>query len=83
MPHITVKMYPGRSDAEKQLLADNLATLLHDTMGYKRESVSVAVVEVEPSRWMQDVYEPEITQGGATLLRRPGYGPSATPSAAD
>lgn len=77
MPHIIVKMYPGRSDADKQLLADNLAALLHDSMGYKLENVSVAVVEVEPSRWMADVYEPEITHGGAALVRRPDYGPAA------
>lgn len=77
MPHIIVKMYPGRTREDKQLLADSLALLLHDTLGYQPENVSVSVVEVEPSRWMRDVYDTDIANGDGTMVRLPSYGPHA------
>lgn len=77
MPHIVVKMYPDRSDTEKRELADRLAWLLHESMGYKLENVSVAVEEVDPSQWMDEVYEPDIAGRPEQLIRPPGYGPLA------
>ncbi len=81
MPHIIVKMYPDRSAADKRSLADNLSLLLHETMGYKVENISVAVVEVEPSDWMPLVYEADMLKNRDTLVRLPGYGPLASTEA--
>ncbi|WAC64881.1 tautomerase family protein [Pseudoxanthomonas sp. SL93] len=74
MPHVIVKLYPGRPDREKKAMADNIAQLLSDTMSYRLENISVAVHEVPPDRWMEDVYEPEMNQRQADLFRWPGYG---------
>ena len=76
MPHVTVKLYPGRDAAEKHAMADAIASALHDSAGYALKNVSVAMEEVEPARWMQDVYAPEIQRRADQLVRRPGYGPS-------
>ena len=77
MPHVIVKMYAGRSDAEKQALADGVTAAVRKTLGYGAESVSVAVEDVSPADWMRDVYEPDIAKRQAQLFKRPGYGPLA------
>ncbi len=75
MPHIIVKLYPGRSEAQKEKLAQRIAKDVVDIAGCKERSVSVAVEEVEEKDWIQKVYEPDIINGPATLYKKPGYDP--------
>lgn len=77
MPHIIVKMYPNRTAGEKADMARRLALDLQNNMGYAFANVSVSVVEVEPDRWMREVYEPDIANAKDVLVKRPGYGPLA------
>lgn len=77
MPHVIVKMHPGRSDADKRAMADHVATALHEAMDYDLDYISVAVEEVERSAWMDQVYEPDISRCEEYLFKRPGYGPLA------
>ncbi|WP_445192220.1 tautomerase family protein [Sphingomonas sp. Tas61C01] len=75
MPHVIVKMYAGRSDADKQRLADRLTTAVADTLNYGDNAVSVAIEDVAPADWMNEVYGPDIQSSAGTLFKRPGYGP--------
>lgn len=75
MPHVIIKLYPGRTEAEKSALADRLAEVLNETLAYRPGAVSVVIQEVAPDRWMEDVYEPDIRQRQAELVRWPDYGP--------
>jgi 4-oxalocrotonate tautomerase len=75
MPHVTVKMHTGRPDALKARLAEAITQAVFSTLGVGEESVSVAIEDVAPSDWMQQVYEPEITAKTDLLFKRPGYGP--------
>ncbi|MCJ2185758.1 tautomerase family protein [Novosphingobium beihaiensis] len=77
MPHVSVKMYSGRSDAEKQALTDRITAAVRETLGYGPESVSIAIEDVSPSQWMSKVYGPDIQQKEDKLFKRPGYGPLA------
>lgn len=77
MPHISVKMFSGRTDAEKQDLADRLTRAVMDALGHGEDAVSVAIEEVEQSQWMDKIYTPEIEEAEARLWKRPGYGPLA------
>ena len=77
MPHVIVKFYPGRSDEEKRAMAEGIATVLRDTMGYAVENVSVSVEEVDKAAWMDTVYEPDIAARQDLLVKPPGYGPLA------
>lgn len=74
MPHLVVKIYAGRSDAEKQALADRLSGVVQDVLGYGPEAVSIGIEDVSPARWTQDVYRPDIEAKVNTLFKRPGYG---------
>lgn len=77
MPHVTVKLWPGKSDRQKQDLADAITASVTSILGYGDESVSVAMVEIAPSEWTDKVYAPDIAGQADKLLKKPGYGPLA------
>ncbi len=72
MPHVTLKLYIGRSEDEKRRIADAVAQALIASAGVSDASVSVSVEDVEPSAW-PDVYRDEIIGKPDTLFRKPGY----------
>ena len=77
MPHVNVRMYPGRSEEDKARLAEAIGRALMQTLGSSERSISVVIEDVAPDDWMAEVYEPEITGKQDRLYKRPGYGPSA------
>jgi phenylpyruvate tautomerase PptA (4-oxalocrotonate tautomerase family) len=42
MPHVIVKLWPGKSEAQKQRLADKITEDVMDALNYGDESVSIA-----------------------------------------
>ncbi len=77
MPHIIVKLYPGRSqDQIERLAADITRAVVYHT-GCAERSVSIAVEEVAPENWTEDVYIPEIIEKANQLIKKPGYDPLA------
>jgi len=60
MPHVIVRLWPGKSEQQKARLAERIATDVAETLGYGDESVSVAIEEVESSQWAELVYKPDI-----------------------
>jgi 4-oxalocrotonate tautomerase len=76
MPHVIVKLYAGRSAGQKQALADAVTRALVSTLGSSEESVSVAIEDVAPERWVEDVYRPDILGQPDRLYKKPGYDPT-------
>lgn len=74
MPHVTVKMFAGRSKEQKQSLADAILEAFKSTLGSKDDSVSIAIEDVSPEHWDEDVYEREIVPNAEKLFKKPGYG---------
>ena len=77
MPHVIVKMYAGRSEEQKQKLAESVTKAVMAVTGNGEDSVSVSVEDVAPSDWTEKVYKPDIENGSGKLYKRPGYGPLA------
>ena len=75
MPHVIVKLYPGRTDAQKERLAEAIAQSTAEIAGCALTSVSVAFQEVAPDAWAEAVYRPEIIDAAESLVRAPGYNP--------
>ena len=75
MPHVIVKMYPGRSDSVKQQLVDAIVKDVVAIAGCGESSVSVAVEEVAPPEWPETVYRPDILDKAHLLYKKPGYNP--------
>ena len=74
MPHVIVKMWPGKSERQKARLAEAIAKDVMDVLDYGEESVSVAIEEVPAAEWAQKVYQPDIVNvSGAKLYKHPGY----------
>ena len=74
MPHVIVKMWPGKSERQKARLAEAIAKDVMDVLDYGEESVSVAIEEVPAAEWAQKVYRPDIVNvSGAKLYKHPGY----------
>ncbi len=78
MPHIIVKMHSGRSEEQKQKLAEAMTKALMSITGNGEDAVSVSIEDVAPSDWTEKVYKPDIENGPGKLYKRPGYGPLAT-----
>jgi 4-oxalocrotonate tautomerase len=73
MPHVIVKLWPGKSEQEKTTLAEAIAQDVMNILNYGEESVSVAMVEVNPQEWAAKVYKPDILHSPEKLYKRPGY----------
>ena len=75
MPHVIVKMYPGRSEQQKTQLAEAIVT---DVIAFAKvgdDAVSVTIEEVAPADWTEKVYKPDILNGPGKLYKKPGYNP--------
>ncbi|WP_423140737.1 hypothetical protein ACOYW6_07655 [Parablastomonas sp. CN1-191] len=70
-----VKLWPGKSQAQKQALSDAIVRDVAATLGYGDESVSVGFEEVSSADWSTQVYGPDIQNRWDTLTKQPGYGP--------
>ena len=73
MPHVIVKLWPGKSEQQKRRLAEAITRDVATVLNYGDESVSVALEEVTPAEWAEKVYRPDIVKKAATLYKKPGY----------
>ena len=75
MPHVSVKLYPGRSEEAKRRLAGQIVRDVMAIANCAEESVSVAIEEIGPADWTEKVYEPDILRNWEKLYKKPGYKP--------
>jgi 4-oxalocrotonate tautomerase len=75
MPHVIVKLWPGKSEQQKQKLADKITQAIGETLHYGEESVSVGFEEIAAKDWTEKIYKPDILGKKSTLYKQPGYGP--------
>ena len=73
MPHVIVKLWPGKSEQQKVRLAEEIVKDVTKILNYGEESVSVSIEEVEPQDWAEKVYQPEIVNNSERLYKKPGY----------
>jgi 4-oxalocrotonate tautomerase len=75
MPHVIVKMYPGRTVEQKSKLAQAIADSVVKIAKCEEKSVSVAIEEIASEKWAETVYKPDIMEKEETLVKKPGYNP--------
>jgi 4-oxalocrotonate tautomerase len=75
MPHVIVKLYPGRSEEQKARLAEEIAKDVVAIAKCEEKSVSVAIEEISPEDWAEKVYKPDILNNQKNLYKKPGYNP--------
>ncbi|MGH8427789.1 MAG: tautomerase family protein [Gammaproteobacteria bacterium] len=73
MPHVIIKLWPGKSETQKKRLADAIAKDVMEVLSYGEEPVSVAMEEIASRDWAEKVYEPDIVDKPDQLYKQPGY----------
>ena len=67
MPHVIVKLWPAKSEDQKNRLAEAITKNIIDILPYGEKSVSVAMEEIKPQDWV------EIKANLGGLYKKPGY----------
>jgi 4-oxalocrotonate tautomerase len=75
MPHIIVKLWPGKSDEQKAQLTEAIVREVTSNLNSSDESVSVAFEEIAADDWTEQVFKPDILDKWDKLTKEPGYGP--------
>ena len=73
MPHVIVKLWPGKSEQQKRRLTEAIVKDVMNVLNYGEESVSVAIEEVSARDWPEKVYKPDIVENSEQLYKKPGY----------
>ncbi|GHH03492.1 tautomerase family protein [Pseudodonghicola xiamenensis] len=60
MPHVIVKVWPGKTEDQKTRLAEAITANVMKILDYGADPVSVAIEEIAPACWNEDVYQPDI-----------------------
>lgn len=77
MPHVNVKLWPGKTDRQKSELTAAIVRDVTTILGYGAHSVSVAMEEIAPRDWKRQVYDPDIVAHRDRLTKEPGYDAAA------
>jgi 4-oxalocrotonate tautomerase len=75
MPHVIVKLYPGRTEEQKKRLAEEITKDVMEILISEEKIVTVAFEEIEKSEWPEKVYRPDIMNNQDRLYKKPGYNP--------
>lgn len=73
MPHVIVKLWPGKSEAQKKRLAERITLDVMDVLDDGEESISVAMEEIKSRDWAEKVYKPDIVGKPDQIYKKPGY----------
>lgn len=80
MPHVIVKLWPGESERQKTRLAEAIVRDVVSVLHCGEESVSVAMEEVAPEDWAEEVYGRDILEKAGQIYKKPGYDPLQLPA---
>jgi 4-oxalocrotonate tautomerase len=75
MPHVSIKMYPGRSEDVKRQLTDAIVRDVLSIVQCDEKWISVVVEEIDSAEWQEKVYKPDILDKQDSLYKKPGYNP--------
>ena len=75
MPHVIVKMYAGRTEAQKRALSEEITRAVMKSLNHGSDAVSVSIEDVAPQDWTEKVYKPDIAEKPELLYKKPGYNP--------
>ena len=75
MPHVAIKLFPGKSEEQKVELTEAIRQSLLAIFKSTDESISIAFEEIQPPDWIESVYKPDIESKADKLYKKPGYNP--------
>lgn len=72
MPHVIIKLWPGRTEEQKIKLTERIVKDMTETFNCPETAVSVAFEEVETEKWEETVVKPDIIEKEKYLYKKPG-----------
>jgi 4-oxalocrotonate tautomerase len=73
MPHVIIKLLPGRSEQQKAKIAEEVTKTIMATANCAETVVSVGIEDVASDDWTETVYKPDIIGKPDTIYKKPGY----------
>ncbi len=73
MPHFQIKLLEGKTEAQKQKLAEEVVSAAQKVLGYGKESYSVTIEDFTWDEWREKVYPKDILGKREVLYKEPGY----------
>lgn len=73
MPHIIVKLWPGRTEEQKKQLTSKLVEALKASINVPNSSISISIEEIPEEKWNDEVYKPDIIEKKHLLYKKPDY----------
>lgn len=68
MPHVVIKMWPGRTEEQKKACAREVKDAVVRTLGVPANVTSVSVQEIPQSQWNTRVVEGEMKTEGELII---------------
>jgi 4-oxalocrotonate tautomerase len=65
-----------RIGSRKRELSEAIVKNVMEITKVGSDAVSVAIEEVKPADWTENVYKPDILNGPGKLYKQPGYNPT-------
>ena len=75
MPHVIVKLWPGKTIEQKNNLCDKITEALKTSIGVSDSSISIDIIEIPKEKWKKLVYDTEIAAKKESLYKKPDYIP--------
>lgn len=73
MPHFEIKLLEGKTEEQKQALAQAVVKAAQEVIGYGDESYSVTIEDFDHGQWFDIVYPEDIVGKKDILYKEPGY----------
>ena len=80
MPHVIVKMHPGRSEQQKVGLTEAIVKDVMTFTGVGEAAVSVSIEEIGAGEWTDEVYQPIFSTIPASFTRNRLQPPQIAPA---
>ena len=73
MPHFQINLIEGKTDEQKQQLAQELIKAAQSVIGLGDDSYSVSIEDFTKEEWKNEVYPKKIMGNKDILIKEPGY----------
>ncbi len=73
MPHVNIKHFPFLNEAQQEMLASEITKVITRVIQCHEDVVSIALEEINPESWDEQVYQPEIVGRRELLCKLPNY----------
>jgi 4-oxalocrotonate tautomerase len=69
MPHVIVKLYPGRTEEQKSKLVEKLTQAVIESINVPEDSISIGIEEIQKEKWEEEVKKPDIIAKQKTIYK--------------